>query len=52
MTMSKDKLFNAYIGLRIDRMTPEDLLVLFSRKHIKVFEALFVKYWGGAILVA
>lgn len=50
MTMSKDNLFYAYIGLRIDGMSPEELLVLFNRKHIKVFEALFVKYWGGAIL--
>jgi len=52
MTMSKDNLFNAYIGLRMDGMTPEELLMLFSRKHIKIFEALFVKYWGAAILAA
>ena len=52
MTRSKDNLFNAYIGLRIDGMTREDLLVLFSRKHIKIFETLFVKYWGTAILAA
>jgi len=52
MTMTKDNLFTAYIGLRIDGMTPEELLVLFSRKHIKIFEGLFVKYWGAAILAA
>jgi len=52
MVMNKDRLFNAYIGLRFDGMTPEELRMLFRRKHIKIFEALFVKYWGGAILTA
>jgi len=52
MTMSEDNLFNAYIGLSIDGMTPEGLLMLFIRKHIKISEALFVKYWGAAILAA
>ena len=48
--MSKDKLFNAYIGVRTDEITPEELFRFFSQKHIKIFEALFVKYWGTAIL--
>lgn len=47
---SKDSLFHAYIGLRMDGITPEELLVLFSRNHVNVFESLFLKYWGARVL--
>jgi len=47
----KDNLFNAYVGLRINGMTPEELLLIFSRKHIQLFESLFAKYWGAVTTV-